>query len=73
MGGGRLVVLGLLSQASWDESLRSAQTHLTAEWLLGFHATREDVGLVGAKGFEPPVPAPPIVTPEWIASALAAT
>ena len=46
-------------------------------WLLGLVAVREqrlttqrEVGLVGARGFEPPGPTPRIVVPEWIAAAL---
>jgi hypothetical protein len=38
-------------------------------WLLGFHAMRRDVGVVGAKGFDPLRPTPVIVIPEpWFAS-----
>jgi len=46
-------------------------------WLLGYAAmrdgsltTQERVGMVGARGFEPPVPTRWIVVPEWIANAL---
>jgi hypothetical protein len=34
-------------------------------------ATRKDVGVVGAKGFEPLTPTPRIVLPDWIAVVLA--
>ena len=39
-------------------------------WLIGYHAMREDVGLVGAKGFEPATPTPQIVIPEAVARTL---
>jgi len=46
-------------------------------WLLGYAAmrdgsltTQERVGMVGARGFEPAVPTPRVVVPEWIATAL---
>ena len=39
-------------------------------WLLGYHALRKDVGLVGAKGLEPARPMPPIVVPGSIAEAM---
>ncbi len=38
-------------------------------WLLGY-AYREKLELVGARGFDPAVPTPRIVLPEWIAYAL---
>lgn len=39
-------------------------------WLLGYHAVRADVGLVGAKGFDPLRPTPQIVLPEIVVRAL---
>lgn len=46
-------------------------------WLLGYAAMREGsltvqpvMGMVGARGFDPAVPTPRIVLPEWIANAL---
>jgi hypothetical protein len=39
-------------------------------WMLGYHALRNDVGLVGAKGFDPLSPTPRIVLPEFVLRAL---
>ncbi len=39
-------------------------------WLLALHAMRKDVGVVGAKGFEPMRPTPRIVLPGLVAEAL---
>ena len=48
-------------------------------WLLGLVGAREQrlltqgvMGLVGARGFEPPVPTPEIVVPDWISRAIRA-
>jgi hypothetical protein len=42
-------------------------------WLLGYHAVRKDVGMVGARGFEPPTPTPRIVLPRWVNEVLVAS
>lgn len=41
-------------------------------WLLGYDAVRKGVGVVGARGFEPPGPTPRIMLPEVVARALRA-